>query len=114
MLSKGVIALLFKIKIIPFRLSLPLNKSLSVFEVEGKKNKKFIAVFGNEDDNMEIGYIENKVYSDINLKKRKYLRLAGGSMNINTIFPGDRSELKINWDKIINELLGEFDFSKII
>ena len=35
-------------------------------------------------------------------------------MNINTIFPGDRSELKINWDKIINELLGEFDFSKII
>ncbi len=114
MLRKGVVALLFKIKIIPFRLSLPLNKSLSVFEVEEKRNKKFIAVFGNEDDNMEIGYIESKVYSDINLKKRKYFRLAGGRMNINTIFPGDRSELKINWDKIINEFLGEFDFSKII
>ena len=111
--SKKVIFLASKIKITPFRLSLPLNKSLSVFEVTEKKNKKFCAIFGNESDYVEIGYIENNNYSNIKFKKRKYLRFAGADMHINTIFPNIENDFKVNWDDVIKTLIGEFDFTKI-
>lgn len=110
----NIIGFIDQIKITPFRLSLPLNKSLSIFEVEEKKNKKYCAIFGNEDDYVEIGYIENNNYNNIKLAKRKYWRLVGGNMNINTIFPNLQANMKINWGEISENLLGEFDFSKII
>ena len=112
-LKKNILFFTNKIKITPFRLSLPLNKSLSIFEVEEKKNKKYCAIFGNDDDYVEIGYIEDKNYSNIRLAQRKYLRFAGANMHINTIFPNIENEFKINWDDITQKLLGEFDFSKI-
>lgn len=112
-LKKGILFFTNKIKIIPFKFSLPLNKSLSVFEVEEKKNKKYCAIFGNDNDYVEIGYIENNNYSNIQLSERKYLRFAGANMHINTIFPNMKGDFKINWDKISRKLLGEFDFSKI-
>lgn len=93
---------------------MPLNKSLSIFEVEEKKNKKYCAIFGNDNDYVEIGYIEDKNYSNIKLAKRKYLRYAGANMHINTIFPDIKGDIKINWDEIAKNLLGEFDFSKIL
>lgn len=113
-LKKNVLFFTNKIRITPFRLSLPLNKSLSIFEVEEKKNKKYCAIFGNDNDYVEIGYIEDKNYSNIKLAKRKYLRYAGANMHINTIFPDIKGDIKINWDEIAKNLLGEFDFSKIL
>ena len=111
---KGVIFFDSKIKITPFRLSLPLNKSLSVFEVEEKKNKKYYAFFGNDEEYVELGYIEKNNYSNIKLLKRKYLRFAGANMHINTIFPKIKSDFKMNLNEIVNNLLGEFDFIKVL
>lgn len=113
-LNKNILFFTNKIKITPFRLSLPLNKSLSVFEVEEKKNKKYCAIFGNEDDFVELGYIEDDNYSNIQIKKRKYLKIFGGNIHLNTIFPNKGENFKINWSEIAENLSGEFDFSKII
>lgn len=110
----GVILFDSKIKITPFRLSLPLNKSLSVFEVEKKKNKKYYAFFGNDEEYVEVGYIGKNNYSNIKLLKRKYLRFAGANMYINTIFPKIKNDFKMNLNEVVNNLLGEFDFSKIL
>lgn len=112
--KKNVVYFTNKIRITPFKLSLPLNKSLSIFEVEGKKNKKYRAIFGNDDDYVEIGYIEGESYSNIKLSKRRYLRFAGANMRINTIFPNIKNPVKMNWDEITKDLLGEFDLSKIL
>lgn len=111
---KDILCINNTIKVTPFRLSLPLNKSLSVFEVGEKKNKKYCAIFGNENDYVEVGYIEDENYNNIKFTKRKYLRFAGANMHINTIFPNIKSEFKINWDEITKNLLGEFDFSKVL
>ena len=77
-----------------------MNKSLSIFEVEEKKNKKYCAIFGNEDDYVEIGYIGDNNYHNIKIAKRQYLRFAGANMHINTIFPNYGVNMKINWDEI--------------
>lgn len=113
-IKKNVLFFTNKIRITPFRLSLPLNKSLSIFEVEKKKNKKYCAIFGNEDDYVEIGYIGENNYHNIKISSRKYLRFAGANMHINTIFPNYGVNMKINWDEISRDLLGEFDFSKVL
>ena len=103
-----------KIKIIPFRVSLPLNKSLSVFEVEEKKNKRYKALFGTEEEYLEVGYIDTKVYNKLFLKERKYWRFVGANMNINTIFPDlSQDNMEINMDELMKKGFGEFDFSSI-
>ncbi len=113
LVSKGIVSFDNKIKIIPYRLSLSLDQSISVFNVENKSNKNYVARYGNDNDNVEIGYINDKIYSKINLSKRKYLRLAGGVMHLNTIFPRTINNYKPDWNNLFDKLIGEFDFSRI-
>lgn len=112
--KKNIMCFKDKIKISPFRLSLPLNKSLSITDVQEGKSKKYCAVFGNDEDYFEIGYINEEFYNNINLKKRSYLRYAGGSMRVNTLFPNVKKNINIDWDEIARDLLGEFDFEEIV
>ena len=48
------------------------------------------------------------------LKKRKYMRCAGGSMRVNTLFPGGEKKIHIDWNRIIKDFWGEFDFSEVL
>ena len=111
---KNILGLKNKIKVSPFRLSLPLNKSLSVLGGDDGKNKKYCAVFGNDEDYFEFGYIDNDYYNNMKLKKRKYMRCAGGSMRVNTLFPSGEKKIHIDWNRIIKDFWGEFDFSEVL
>lgn len=102
------------VKMIPYKTSLQLNKSLSVFDVEPKKNKKYCAFFGSDEEYVKIGYLDNnEIISEVKLKKRKYYRLVGANMKINTIFPKELDKRKINMEEFANNGVGEFDFRKI-
>lgn len=105
----------YVIKGVPFRVSLPLNKSLSVFEVEQKKNKRYKAIFGDEDsDYLIIGYLDDKKCSnELHLKERKYYRFVSMTANINTIFPGEDVKLEQPANEIMSKAIGELDFSKV-
>lgn len=106
----------YEVKGIPFRVSLPLNRSLSVFEVEKKKNKKYKAIFGDENDEcLIVGYLDdNKIFNELKLKNRKYYRFVGMSLNINTIFPSADVDVDQSMSEIVNKAIGKLDFSKIM
>lgn len=111
----GIKRLFIKVKMIPFKTSLPLNKSLSVFEVDPKKNKKYCAYFGSDEEYVKIGYLDNeKVINNIKLKKRKYYRHIGGNMKINTIFPSEVCDTEVNMDELMKNGVGEFDLGKVL
>lgn len=110
----GIKRMYISIKIIPFKSSLPLNKSLSVFEVNPKKNKKYSAFFGSDEEYIQIGYVDdNKVFNKVKLKNRKYYRFVSANMKINTIFPNGLKNNEINMDELIKNGLGEFDLTKV-
>ena len=103
------------IKLIPLKFSLPLNKSLSIFDVNPKSNKKYSAYFGDEEEYLKIGYLDDqKVINEIKLKERPYCRFVGANLYINTIFPCDISNHEINMDEIMQKGIGKFDFSKVL
>ena len=104
-----------KVKLIPLKLSLPLNKSVSVFEVEEKKNKKYKAIFGDiEEEYVEYGYLDDKrIYNKMKLKERKYHWLVNFEMGINTIFPNIEENMTIDIEECIDKGIGSFDFSRI-
>lgn len=103
------------IKIIPFKSSLPLNKSLSIFDVDPKKNKKYSAFFGFDEEFVKVGYLEDgKVVNNIKFKNRKYYRFVFSNMKINTVFPNGLDNSDINIDEFINNGLGEFDLTEIL
>ncbi len=103
------------IKLIPLKFSLPLNKSLSIFNVAPRNNKKYSAYFGNEEEYLKIGYLDNKrVVNELKLKERPYCRFVGANLHINTIFPCDISNYEINMDEIMQKGIGKFDFSKVL
>ncbi|MBQ8902161.1 MAG: restriction endonuclease [Bacilli bacterium] len=101
------------IKMIPFKLTLPLNKSLSVFDVKPRKNKKYSAFFGTDDEYLQIGYLNDGIlYNTLNLKIRKYYRLISANMNINTIFPEKLNVKALKIDDFL-KYYGEFDLSEV-
>ena len=103
------------IKLIPLKFSLPLNKSLSIFDVNPKSNKKYSAYFGDEEEYLKIGYLDNeKVINEIKLKERPYCRFVGANLYINTIFPCNILNHEINMDEIMQKGIGKFDFSKVL
>lgn len=117
-LSRGIIddlkirCVRYKIKIIPFKVSLPLNHSVSVMNEIDKKNKKYRAYFGTDEEYVDMGYIEDEMYVKIKLKNRRYFGFAGMDTHINTIFPDETGELNVDW-KALFEIIPEIDISKV-
>ena len=110
-------AMYINVKMVPFKSSLPLNKSLSIFDVDPKQNKKYSAFFGTEEEYLKIGYLYNEPFFFIKLKNRKYYRHICSNICLNTIFPKVLDESKAKLDKLIETFvqdgLGEFDFTKV-
>ena len=111
----NIYAVFYQVKGIPFRVSLPLNKSVSIFEVEENKNKKYKAIFGDENGEcVIIGYLDdNTIFSDLKLADREYYRFVGMNMHINTIFPKAKVDADHSMNEIVNKAIGKLDFSKI-
>ena len=42
------------------------------------------------------------------------MRCAGGSMRVNTLFTSGEKKIHIDWNKIIKDFWGEFDFSEVL
>lgn len=107
-------AIVWKIHVIPYRVTLPLTDSLSVFDGEERTNKDYRATYGNEDEFFKIGYLEGQLFTEIKMKPRKYLRAAYGELSLNTIIPKtvDTSNA-VNMNYITENFVGEFDLSKL-
>lgn len=103
-----------KTRMTPFKTTLLLNRSLSVFEVDSHKNKKYFGFFGDEEEYFKLGYLNNKeIQNSLHLKKRKYYRFVRASMTINTVFPNGAAICQDDLDSIIKNGLGEFDMSQL-
>lgn len=110
---KQIAAISWEVKAIPYKLSLPIYDSLSVFEPKTRKNKNYCVKYGGNEEYLEIGYLDGKSFSNLNLKPRKYYRFAGAHIELNTIFPEGVEITVLNQDYISNNFLGKFDISKI-
>lgn len=109
-----VVLIEWKVRAIPYRVTLPLSDSISVFDGEIRTNKDYRAIYGNEDEYFMIGYLDGKLLTDLKLKPRKYLRVVSGELGLNTIVPETVNiEDAVNMDYIATNLLGEFDLSKL-
>lgn len=105
-------SLKYDISILPFRISLPLNQSISVFDGDGGKNKKYRAFFGATDgDYVDTGYIEHNTKFKMNLRRRQF-GFVGMDMHLNTILPEDLEMPEIDW-KMIWQYIPECDFSRL-
>ena len=109
----GIKSMVYNVQLLPFKLTLPLNDSLSVLDAESKKTKKYKARFGQEEEFVEWGYLEDEaIYHKMRVKPRKsFLRFFEGEINTNTLFPEFKSG---NIDVLPEDVFGGFDFSKII
>lgn len=109
-----IIAMNWKIRVIPYRVTLPLVDSISVFDGEARSNKDYRAVYGNEEEYFKIGYLDGKLFTEVQIKPRKYLRAASGNLELNTIIP---KSIDVNpaqyLNYIIDNHLGEFDMTKL-
>lgn len=112
---KNVVSIRYKTKVVPRKISLPINDSFSVFDGESGANKKYRAVFSDESDHFSIAYIDGELVVDFGLKKRRFWRLAGSTLHLNTIIPED---VNVDIDKytqhIIENHMGEFDLSHVL
>lgn len=105
----------FEVDAIPVTSSIPLAKSMASFYAETDKNKRYDGWFSNEEDSIRISYnVNEEILVNYNFAKRKYLRLVGGDLRLNTIIPDDKKLVNFDFKDIINKVLGEFDFSSII
>lgn len=110
----GIKAFDVSIRMIPFKLSMPLNKSLSTFNVRPKSNKKYIAYFGADDEYFQIGYLDGRPLLDLKLKPREFYRLSGGSLDLNTIFPDNIDMNDFDFNQLITLFQGKFDMEKAL
>lgn len=101
------------VRTVLYKISLPLVDSVSVFEVENNANKKYCAIYGNDDQYFRIGYLDDKLFTEIHLNPKRHLRLFSAKLGLNTIIPQDLvlTSLQSNED-ILNNLIGEIDFSR--
>lgn len=105
----------YKVKVVPRKVSLPISDSFAVFSTEDHSNKKYRADFKSDIDYFAIGYLDGKLIVDFGIKKRRFWRLASGTMHLNTIIPdGVEFETDKYIEKIMKEHLGEFDLSQVI
>ena len=104
----------YEILAIPLKVTYPVNKQISVFTVSQKKNKKFRARYGTDEEYFEWGYVDDgKIQSTLKLKERKYYRYIGMTMQVNTIFPEGYKAL-MSEDSLTKEMAGEISFEKIV
>lgn len=109
-----IIFLDWTVRVIPFKITLPLRDSISVFNVETHSNKNYKAVYGNEEDYFLIGYLNGKLFTEIKFKQREYLRFARMNLQLNTIIPDDVDTSSMDQSEyIIENCLGKFDMSKL-
>lgn len=111
---KQIAAISWEIKAIPYKLSLPIYDSLSVFEAQTRKNKNYCVKYGGDEEYLEIGYLDGKSYTTLNLQPRKYYRFAGAHIELNTVFPEGVEMAVPDLDYISRNLVGEFDMSKLV
>lgn len=109
---KNVMIIEWCARVRPFKVSLPLSDSISVFDGETHSNKDYRAIYGNDEEYFRIGYLNGRLFTEINLKERKHKRIVSANLGLNTIIP---EGVKVNVDKemdyIAHNLLGEFDLS---
>ncbi len=108
-----VFAIEWGVRAVPYKISLPIEESLSVFDGSNHKNKNYRARFGGENEYFETGYLDGKVYSELKIIPRKYFRFAGAHLELNTIFPEDLEVPKPDFDYIMENLVGEFDMTNL-
>lgn len=105
----------WEIRVVPFKLTLPLSDSISVFDGESHANKDYKAIYGNDEDYFRIGYLNGKLFTEIKFKHRDYLRFAGMNLDLNTIIPDETDTTAMDQSAYIMEnLIGKFDFTKIL
>lgn len=110
---KNVFAIAWKVQVIPYKISLPICESISVFEGETHKNKNYRVRYGDDLEYLEIGYLDGKSFTYLSIQPRKYLRFAGAHIELNTIFPKGIEMATPDVNYIVENFTGEFDISKI-
>lgn len=111
---KDVLFFEWKIKVVPFKITLPLLDSISVFDGETHSNKDYRAVYGNDEDFFRIGYLDEKLFTEISFKHREYLRFARMNLELNTVIPDSVDTSSVNQlDYIAKNLIGKFDMRKL-
>ena len=110
---KQIAAISWEIKAIPYKLSLPMYDSLSVFEAKTRKNKNYCVKYGGNEEYLELGYLDGKSFAKLNLQPRKYYRFAGAHIELNTVFPEDVEMAVPNLDYILSDFAGGFDMSNL-
>lgn len=111
---RDIVSFEWKCRVVPYRITLPLVDSISVFDGEERTNKDYRAIYGNDEEYLKIGYLDGKLFSEIKFTPRKYLRFAYAKLGLNTIIPDTVNvNNDSNLDYIAKNLLGEFDMSKL-
>lgn len=111
---KDIAFLDWKIRVVPHKVTLPLSNSISVFDGNTHSNKNYRSIYGNSEEYFRIGYLDGKLFVEMNFKSRKYMRFAGMNLELNTIIPeGTDSSAMDQSEYIAKNFLGRFDLSKI-
>ena len=99
-----------------YKNSIPLNKSLALFDSKTNQNLKYDGFLSNEEgDYLRISYSnDEEILVDYALQKRDHLRFVQGSMVINTVFPEGKALQNVNMDTILDKAMGRFDLSKVL
>lgn len=111
---KNVMIIEWQVRALPMKISLPLCDSISVFDGETRSNKDYRAIYGNEEEFFRIGYLDGRLFTELNLRKRKFKRFVSANLALNTIIP-DGVDIRFDkdFDYIAHNLLGEFDLSAL-
>jgi len=112
---RNAVSIKFKIKVVPRKISLPITNSFSVFDGENKTNKKYRADFTDKEEYFSIAYLDNNLVVDCGLKPRRFWRIAGSTMHLNTIIPEDANfDTDTFMQHITENHMGEFDLTHIL
>ena len=111
---KSVMIIEWRVRARPMKISLPLCDSISVFDGETHSNKDYRAIYGNDEEYFRIGYLDGKLFTELNLKRRKYKRFVSANLGLNTIIP-DGVDIRFDkdFDYIAHNFLGEFDLGAL-
>lgn len=98
----------------PFKISLPFNKSLSVYDPETMEEKRYSGYFGNEDNNIQIFYLnKNEANYKIKFKKQRGYRYYKTNLTFNSLLPTLTEVVNFNLDELLDLSMVGFDYSLI-